>query len=458
VDFNKPKEGHQEKIVCPECPLYAERLRRVTSERDAIRALLAHREDLIERLTRSQKQPTPSKEKDAIIADLKAHIREIESEGDGKYRHIVEEKRKLLMQVERLEQQLRERGEQLAYMVKELQAAQPERAKAANASLSAVDASFSTSALLSASQLGMDIKPGSAKLKVRVADAQSVPSIPDGELFVRLECGKATQFTQPQPLLKGVCTWQHDFLFIDLPVHPDSRDHTVLKADGALKTEVLSRTIGETSEDLMGAKEIDLSGLVQGQSQTVTIPMTSGGCVNLELCATGFGMPVSASADQFQSILDRYSAKKHIEAPQLPPHTVLTPRAPEPAPPAPTQPAPVAPPITVVLSQNTVLNVAPQHLNNFSTAAYNTTTSYHAAAAPPTSSLPHYSSPPLMSKPEPLSYPPAWVAQAAAAPAVSSWPMAWGPGLSTVLQNWPGLLQSPQYSTLPVMQSRYMFM
>ena len=87
-------------------------------------------------------------------------------------------------------------------------------------------------------------KPSAAKTRIlyapdlQVADAQSVPSIPDGELFVRLECGKATQFTQPQPLLKGVCTWQHDFLFIDLPVHPDSRDHTVLKADGALKTEV----------------------------------------------------------------------------------------------------------------------------------------------------------------------------------------------------------------------------
>jgi len=134
--------------------------------------------------------------------------------------------------------------------------------------------------------------PGSARLRVRVVEAQGVQIQSGGtELFVRLRLGSATQFTHPRPVSYPAVSWQQDFVFVGVPLKPHPFHPHYQASTYPLIVEVVARSIGTAMEQVVGTGEVDLVDLVAGLTRVIFINLSSGGVVNIRLKALDFGLP-----------------------------------------------------------------------------------------------------------------------------------------------------------------------
>lgn len=134
--------------------------------------------------------------------------------------------------------------------------------------------------------------PGSARLRVRVVEAQGVQISAAGtELFVRLRLGSATQFTHPRPVSYPAVSWQQDFVFVGVPLRAHPFHPHYQTSMYPLIIEVVARTIGTAVEQVVGTGEVDLVDLVVGLTRVIFINLSSGGVVNIRLKALDFGLP-----------------------------------------------------------------------------------------------------------------------------------------------------------------------
>eukprot|EP00668_Euglena_longa_P042276 GGOE01055839.1.p1 GENE.GGOE01055839.1~~GGOE01055839.1.p1 ORF type:complete len:519 (-),score=25.31 GGOE01055839.1:370-1755(-) len=146
--------------------------------------------------------------------------------------------------------------------------------------------------------------PGSARLRVRVVEAQGVQlQSPNTELFVRLRLGSATQFTHPRPVSFPAVSWQQDFVFVGVPLKPHPFHPHYQASTYPLIIEVVARTIGTALEQVIGTGEIDLIDLVAGLTRVVFINVNCGGVVNIRLKALDFGLPAGGVQAQTQQVV-----------------------------------------------------------------------------------------------------------------------------------------------------------
>lgn len=143
--------------------------------------------------------------------------------------------------------------------------------------------------------------PGSARLRVRVVEAQGVQICQQNtELFVRLRLGSATQFTHPRPVSVPAVSWQQDFVFVGVPLRPHPFHPSYQASLYPLIVEVVARSIGTACEQIIGTGEVDLSDLVVGLTRVIFINVNCGGFVNIRLKALDFGLPAGGIAVQQQ--------------------------------------------------------------------------------------------------------------------------------------------------------------
>lgn len=143
--------------------------------------------------------------------------------------------------------------------------------------------------------------PGSARLRVRVVEAQGVSICQQStELFVRLRLGSATQFTHPRPVSVPAVSWQQDFVFVGVPLKPHPFHPHYQASLYPLIIEVVGRTIGTACEQIIGTGEVDLADLVVGLTRVIFININCGGFVNIRLKALDFGLPAGGVQVQQQ--------------------------------------------------------------------------------------------------------------------------------------------------------------
>lgn len=165
--------------------------------------------------------------------------------------------------------------------------------------------------------------PGSARLRVRVVEAQGVQiGGPGTELFVRLRLGSATQFTHPRPVSFPAVSWQQDFVFVGVPLKPHPFHPHYQASMYPLIIEVVARTIGTAVEQVIGTGEVDLVDLVAGLTRVIFINVNSGGLVNIRLKALDFGLPAGGVQAPQQQVISQtvHESFHQIHVPRVTSH------------------------------------------------------------------------------------------------------------------------------------------
>eukprot|EP00668_Euglena_longa_P047546 GGOE01063425.1.p3 GENE.GGOE01063425.1~~GGOE01063425.1.p3 ORF type:complete len:289 (+),score=69.79 GGOE01063425.1:654-1520(+) len=278
-------------------------------------------------------------------------------------------------------------------------------------------------------------------MQVRVINAEGLdPSVRPTEVFVRLTCGAATQFTQPAAVAYDRCEWNHDFIFVDLPTRPAAPGESAVEA--LVRIQVVGRKVGDTVETLLGSRRFDISSLPAGLVLTTDIPLESSGKVNLTLVGANFGPSVEsvvAEAMLQQRPRDPLSSEAATATPsfgRLPHPTPYTPAAslhvPSPwHPPHATTPTPAryvsdATPRLSTASDLSATILPPQPVALLSTSWPSTSANYSGFIPQPPWPAPSVSAPaPYLVSTGSLSPPPAWPLPLT--PAVGPDPLGWLP-------------------------------